>query len=128
MHGSSKSLLNSNSGAIANMMENSAKRMYFPQAYHHVQEIQKYNIQDYRPRYVSFAPFMTNSGLTTILGWNSFRKQSAKSDKFSACGSNAATHFRRRTKVKHAFYKLTIQRGNEEDMERWLVRGRIDSI
>jgi len=31
-----------------------AKRMYFPQAYHHVQEIQKYNIQDYRPRYVEF--------------------------------------------------------------------------
>ena len=28
-----------------------AKRMYFPQSYHHVQEIQKYNIQDYRPRY-----------------------------------------------------------------------------
>lgn len=27
-----------------------AKRMYYPQAYHHVQEIQKYNIQDYRPR------------------------------------------------------------------------------
>jgi phospholipid-transporting ATPase len=33
-----------------------AKRMYFPQAYHHVQEIQKYNIQDYRPRYVFFFP------------------------------------------------------------------------
>lgn len=29
-----------------------AKRMYYPQSYHHVQEIQKYNIQDYRPRYV----------------------------------------------------------------------------
>lgn len=28
-----------------------AKRMYFPQTYHHIQEIQKYNIQDYRPRY-----------------------------------------------------------------------------
>lgn len=27
-----------------------AKRMYYPQSYHHVQEIQKYNIQDYRPR------------------------------------------------------------------------------
>jgi phospholipid-transporting ATPase len=27
-----------------------AKRMYYPQAYHHIQEIQKYNIQDYRPR------------------------------------------------------------------------------
>jgi phospholipid-transporting ATPase len=30
----------------------SAKRFWWPQAYHHVQEIQKYNIQDYRPRYV----------------------------------------------------------------------------
>ena len=30
-----------------------AKRMYYPQSYHHVQEIQKYNIQDYRPRYVT---------------------------------------------------------------------------
>lgn len=28
-----------------------AKRMYRPQNYHHIQEIQKYNIQDYRPRY-----------------------------------------------------------------------------
>jgi phospholipid-transporting ATPase len=27
-----------------------AKRMYYPQTYHHIQEIQKYNIQDYRPR------------------------------------------------------------------------------
>lgn len=27
-----------------------AKRMYFPRTYHHIQEIQKYNIQDYRPR------------------------------------------------------------------------------
>lgn len=26
------------------------KRMYKPKTYHHIQEIQKYNIQDYRPR------------------------------------------------------------------------------
>jgi len=34
------------------------RRMYRPEAYHHIQEIQKYNIQDYRPRYVlpSFPP------------------------------------------------------------------------
>ncbi|KAK7713628.1 aminophospholipid translocase [Botryosphaeria dothidea] len=32
----------------------SAKRMYYPQAYHHIQEIQKYNIQDYRPRMEQF--------------------------------------------------------------------------
>ena len=31
-----------------------AKRMYSPQTYHHVQEIQKYNIQDYRPRMEQF--------------------------------------------------------------------------
>ncbi|KAK6517959.1 hypothetical protein TWF506_005128 [Arthrobotrys conoides] len=31
-----------------------AKRMYFPQTYHYVQEIQKYNIQDYRPRMEQF--------------------------------------------------------------------------
>ncbi|PSN73912.1 phospholipid-transporting ATPase-like protein [Corynespora cassiicola Philippines] len=30
------------------------KRMYRPQSYHHVQEIQKYNIQDYRPRMEQF--------------------------------------------------------------------------
>lgn len=33
-----------------------AKRMYKPQTYHHIQEIQKYNIQDYRPRYVGSIP------------------------------------------------------------------------
>lgn len=32
------------------------KRMYRPQTYHHIQEIQKYNIQDYRPRYVWMTP------------------------------------------------------------------------
>lgn len=31
-----------------------AKRMYLPQTYHHVQEIQKYNVQDYRPRMEQF--------------------------------------------------------------------------
>ncbi|KAJ5339437.1 hypothetical protein N7452_006165 [Penicillium brevicompactum] len=31
-----------------------AKRMYYPQQYHHVQEIQKYNVQDYRPRMEQF--------------------------------------------------------------------------
>ncbi|KAI8958957.1 phospholipid-translocating P-type ATPase [Daldinia sp. FL1419] len=31
-----------------------ARRMYYPQTYHHIQEIQKYNIQDYRPRMEQF--------------------------------------------------------------------------
>lgn len=29
---------------------NSVKRMYRPQSYHYIQEIQKYNLPDYRPR------------------------------------------------------------------------------
>lgn len=31
-----------------------AKRMYRPETYHYVQEIQKYNVQDYRPRMEQF--------------------------------------------------------------------------
>ncbi|KAF4121317.1 phospholipid-transporting ATPase [Geosmithia morbida] len=31
-----------------------ARRMYRPETYHHIQEIQKYNIQDYRPRMEQF--------------------------------------------------------------------------
>ncbi|KFA63415.1 hypothetical protein S40285_06581 [Stachybotrys chlorohalonatus IBT 40285] len=31
-----------------------ARRMYWPETYHHIQEIQKYNIQDYRPRMEQF--------------------------------------------------------------------------
>ena len=37
-----------------------SKRLWRPEAYHHVQEIQKYNIQDYRPRYV-LPPFPLSS-------------------------------------------------------------------
>lgn len=39
------------------------KRMYRPETYHHIQEIQKYNIQDYRPRYVTplFFPGLSRS-------------------------------------------------------------------
>lgn len=41
-----------------------AKRMYRPETYHHIQEIQKYNIQDYRPRYV---PLVLLCFLVTVL-------------------------------------------------------------
>lgn len=30
------------------------KRMYYPEAYHHIQEIQKFNVADYRPRMEQF--------------------------------------------------------------------------
>ncbi|KAI7713286.1 putative phospholipid-transporting, partial [Hortaea werneckii] len=44
-----------------------AKRMYFPQSYHHVQEIQKYNIQDYRPRMEQFQKAIRKLPLTLIV-------------------------------------------------------------
>lgn len=51
--------------SLYNLTFRSAKRMYYPQTYHHIQEIQKYNIQDYRPRLVysihSYASSHTNS-------------------------------------------------------------------
>lgn len=37
------------------------KRMYWPEPYHHIQEIQKYNIQDYRPRCVYPTPLLGDS-------------------------------------------------------------------
>ena len=51
-----------------------AKRMYYPQAYHHVQEIQKYNIQDYRPRYVYTLLSFSHCILTLISRMEQFQK------------------------------------------------------
>jgi len=46
------------------------KRMYRPETYHHIQEIQKYNIQDYRPRYVVLLSlFFTPTDLPLRSAW-----------------------------------------------------------
>ena len=44
--------------------------MYRPQTYHHIQEIQKYNIQDYRPRCVPAHSFCYHNADTNILRQN----------------------------------------------------------
>jgi phospholipid-transporting ATPase len=99
------------------------KRMYRPQSYHHVQEIQKYNIQDYRPRYVQllYAPLKQIANDSTA--WNNSRKQSGKSGRCNACANSAATPSRKRTSPKRAFCKRTTRRGSAGDMARWLVQG-----
>jgi phospholipid-transporting ATPase len=51
-----------------------AKRMYKPQTYHHIQEIQKYNIQDYRPRYVERIPFLLRLRMLTRHRMEQFQK------------------------------------------------------
>ena len=100
----------------------SAKRMYYPQAYHHIQEIQKYNIQDYRPRSVFLQiPSLFHTDVST--GWSSSRKPSAKSDKYNACASSEDTLFRKQTNRRLEYYKPMILHVKEADTVRWLVRG-----
>ena len=100
-----------------------AKRMYYPQAYHHVQEIQKYNIQDYRPRYVFQCCSLMISSTNSVKGWSSSRRQFVKCVRYSVCGNSEAMHSRRRTSLRQGFCKLTIRRGKEEDMVKWPVAG-----
>jgi len=99
--------------------------MYYPQTYHHIQEIQKYNIQDYRPRYALYsfhAP--ASSQLLTFIGWNNSKKPSAKYAKSSVCGNNAVMPSRKQTSRRRGCYRLTIPRENVADMEKWRVRNR----
>jgi phospholipid-transporting ATPase len=67
-----------------------AKRMYRPQTYHHIQEIQKYNIQDYRPRYVlssrptSLLPLLPPLTLRVSVGWSNSRRLFGRCGRYSA--------------------------------------------
>jgi phospholipid-transporting ATPase len=98
--------------------------MYNPQTYHHIQEIQKYNIQDYRPRYDSLAILALFRPLTSFPVWNNSKRPSARYAKYSGCESNAATPSLKQTSPRPECYKHTTRRGNEADMERWRVRDR----
>ena len=86
----------------------SAKRMYYPQTYHHVQEIQKYNIQDYRPRYVGRCNIL-HIDANLCPEWSNSKRQSAKCDKSSECGSSAGTPFRKRTSRRGECWRPTIR-------------------
>lgn len=104
------------------------KRMYKPQTYHHIQEIQKYNIQDYRPRYVaSVFPLMgitsfANSGSHNTV-WNSSKKPFARSVKSSACANSEDTLSRKQTSRKHVYSKHTTRHKPVDVMERWSALG-----
>ena len=108
-----------------------AKRMYRPQNYHHIQEIQKYNIQDYRPRYVPPLDCRHSGCCGTLLttrvspGWSNSKRRSARYDRYSACASREGTPSRRRTSRRHACSRRTTRRRTEEGTERWPRRGRI---
>lgn len=115
-----------------------SRRMYKPQTYHHIQEIQKYNIQDYRPRYVIFIfssyPFLLpplrhldpiysqETKITTA--WNNSKRPSARSARSSVCASSEATPSRRRTSRRHACCRRTTRHRLAAGTERWSARGR----
>ena len=101
----------------------SAKRMYYPQSYHHVQEIQKYNIQDYRPRYdPQFLP-SSKLLLTHESEWNNSRKLSEKYGKCRECVSKEVMRSRKPMRVSRGWFKPMIPRKNEENTARWRVCG-----
>ena len=79
-----------------------AKRMYRPQAYHHVQEIQKYNVQDYRPRMEQF-----QKAIRKVRQVQRMRKQRGYA--FSAADES-------QTRVLQA-YDTTKERGRYGEME-----------
>ena len=103
----------------------SFKRMYRPQTYHHIQEIQKYNIQDYRPRFAPPLPIKVPL-LNASRGWNNSRKPSEKCAKCNECENNAVMPSRKPTNRKLVSCKPTTRPEREDGMERWQVRGRPD--
>jgi phospholipid-transporting ATPase len=102
-----------------------AKRMYFPQAYHHVQEIQKYNIQDYRPRYVVVIDFLfvIECRLMKDIGWNNFKRRFVRLDRSSVCVSSADMLLARRMRVRPECCKRMTRRLQEGGMENLRVVG-----
>jgi phospholipid-transporting ATPase len=99
--------------------------MYFPQSYHHIQEIQKYNIQDYRPRYI-FSKYPVKSQANIPPGWSNSKKPSEKYDKYSACVNSVVTLSPKQTNHKHVYYKPMIPPESVVDTERWPVQGQED--
>jgi hypothetical protein len=109
----------------------SAKRMYFPKTYHHIQEIQKYNIQDYRPRYalllsLSFWPRVRSTNAPPE--WNNSKKPSARSGRCSACASSVATPSPRQTSRRRASCRPTTRPGSGGGTERWPARGQCGRV
>lgn len=104
--------------------------MYYPQAYHHIQEIQKYNIQDYRPRSVAHCllTFASCAGqdptvLMHAVEWSNSKRLSGKYGRSSVCASNVDMPSLKQMSRRQEYCKLTTRRANVAGMARWRVRG-----
>lgn len=67
-----------------------------PLSYHIAQELQKYNIPDYRPRQEQYVPPFSLILRPILTGLVDFKKQSKKSARCSACVGIAVSHLVRR--------------------------------
>jgi phospholipid-transporting ATPase len=105
----------------------SAKRMYFPQTYHHIQEIQKYNIQDYRPRYVFWVNFPILLLLTNPNSMEQFQKAIRKVRQVQRMRKQRGYAFSQadesQTRVLQA-YDTTQERGRYGEMASSRPKGR----
>jgi phospholipid-transporting ATPase len=63
----------------------SYRRTYIPASYHIAQELQKYNIPDYRPRQEQYVTVI-NQRRFHLFRWLGFRKLSRKSVLYNGCG------------------------------------------
>ena len=87
--------------------------MYYPKQYHYIQEIQKFNVADYRPRFPPAAVHSTLVGyveLTFVAEWNNSKKRFEKYDKCSACENNAVMPSPKGTRGKCDLLERMIQR------------------
>ena len=76
--------------------------MYFPQTYHHIQEIQKYNIQDYRPRYVPPIPLFHRLSSPHTYSSLSLSPSSSTSTNFSVIQDGAIPKSHPQSTTSHA--------------------------
>jgi len=96
------------------MVPLSYRRTYMPSSYHIVQELQKYNIPDYRPRQEQYVllyiPYYLFSSLLHIPG---FRKPSKKFGPHSVCAAIAVLPSVRRrmraSRIKPSLSEPTIR-------------------
>ena len=102
-----------------------AKRMYYPQTYHHIQEIQKYNIQDYRPRYRLSQYSTVGSAANNSFPfpeWSNSKRRLERLDRCRECASSADTHSHKPMRAPHGCSKFMIPRRREGDTERCRVQ------
>jgi len=73
---------------------------------------------------ITFKKSRSTISRITDLGWSNFKRQSARSAKYNACGSSVAMPSRKQMSRRQECCKRTIPQEREAGMEKWRVRDR----